>query len=219
MEVEKTTTEPKETQKVQPPVDDKKETAKTEAEGDSGSDLQWNEKQQAYLKKLREENARYRTSAKTLEEKLGKFEKGLKTLVGGEDEQVSPEEQLEQIKAINETYLLENSLKDMALEHGLNKSSFKYFKYLMNEKFSSLDEGEEISEEEVEQFVVEAKRVGGQTAAKTSVKEDSKKEPSDSNDEVTVEEFMAMGIVQKSMLYEKNKALYDKLYAQSRKKK
>lgn len=214
------------TEKKQTAVPDATKDVEQETEENSGDGIQWNEQQQAYLKKLRDENAKYRTKAKetegnmkALSEKLSKFEKGLKTLVGGEDEQVSPEEQLEQVKAINENIILENSLKDMALEHGLNQQAYKYFKYLMGDKFQSLEDGEEITEEDIAQFVAEAKRVGGQQAAKTSVGKGDKDPSPNQDDEVSLEDFKAMSVVQKSILYDKNKALYDKLFAMSMKKK
>lgn len=188
---------------------------------DSGNqDLGWTAEQQAYIESLRKENAKYRTKSKELEtqystinDRFSKMEKGLKGLFGeGEEDNVPPEQKLEAMQAQNENLVLNNALTEAALEYGVGKQDYSYFKFLVQEKLQALDEGEELTEEDLDVIAKQSKR--GSAASSTSVEEGDI--APESTGGVTLESFKAMGINERSMLFSKNEALYKQLVSQER---
>lgn len=190
---------------------------------DSGNqqDLGWTDEQKAYIESLRKENAKYRTKSKELEtqytsinERFSKVEKGLKGLFGeGEEgDDMPPEQKLEVMQAQNENLVLNNALTEAALEYGVSKQDYSYFKFLVQEKLQALEEGEELTEEDLDVIAKQSKR--GSAASSTSV-EDGEIAP-ESSGGVTLESFKAMGINERSMLFSKNEVLYKQLVAQER---
>lgn len=190
---------------------------------DSGNqqDLGWTDEQKAYIESLRKENAKYRTKSKELEtqytsinERFSKVEKGLKGLFGeGEEgDDMPPEQKLEVMQAQNENLVLNNALTEAALEYGVGKQDYSYFKFLVQEKLQALEEGEELTEEDLDVIAKQSKR--GSAASSTSVEEgDIAPEQTGG---VTLDAFKAMGINERSMLFSKNEVLYKQLVAQER---
>lgn len=194
----------------------------TTEETDSGNqDLGWTDEQKAYIESLRKENAKYRTKSKELEtqytsinERFSKVEKGLKGLFGeGEEgDDMPPEQKLEVMQAQNENLVLNNALTEAALEYGVSKQDYSYFKFLVQEKLQALGEGEELTEEDLDVIAKQSKR--GSAVSSTSVEDGEI--PPESSGGVTLESFKAMGINERSMLFSKNEVLYKQLVAQER---
>lgn len=196
-------------------------TETTETTDSGNQELGWTEEQKAYIESLRKENAKYRTKSKELEtqystinERFSKMEKGLKGLFGeGEEgDDLPPEQKLEVMQAQNETLVLNNALTEAALEYGVSKQDYSYFKFLVQEKLQALDEGEELTEEDLDVIAKQSKRGAG--ASSTSVEDGEI--PPESSGGITLESFKAMGINERSVLFSKNEALYKQLVSQER---
>jgi len=192
----------------------------TQETTDSGNqDLGWTDEQKTYIESLRKENAKYRTKSKELEtqyntvnERFSKMETGLKSMFGEGEEEVPPEQQLEYMQAQNETLIINNALTEAALEYGIGKDDYPYFKFLVQERLGSLEEGEELTEEDLDGIALNARR--GKTASSTSV--DGGGPAPETAGGVTLEQFSEMGINERSRLFTTNEALYKQLVTQER---
>jgi len=189
---------------------------------DSGNqELGWTEEQKTYIESLRKENAKYRTKSKELEtqytsinERFSKVEKGLKGLFGEgkEGDDMPPEKKLEAMQAQNENLVLNSALVEAALEYGIGKEDFSYFKFLVQEKLQALNEGEELTEEDLDVIATSSRR--GRSGGSTSV--EGGEIPPEQTGGITLEAFSEMGINERSLLYSKNEALYKQLVSQER---
>lgn len=186
-------------------------------------DYEWTDEQRSYIEDLRKENAKYRTRAKerdsevnVLNERLNKFETGLKKIFGDEADEMSPEERIEALQMQNEQLAVQSALKEAAFEYGVDRDNYEYFEFLVSKRLASLEEGEELSEEDLDEIAVQAKGRGG--FANTSVGNDGRTVPEPEVDDggISLEKFETMGISEKSVLYQKNPQLYNQLAAQSR---
>lgn len=195
------------------------EATKTTAEAkDTGDqDLGWSDEQKAYIESLRKENAKYRTKSKELEtqyqsvnERFSKMEKGLKGLFGEGEEEVPPEVALQQMQAQNQSLIINNALTEAALEYGIGKEDYDYFRFLVSNKLESLEEGEELTEEDLDAIANQSRR--GKTASSTSVEGGSP--APESTGGITLDQFREMGINERSLLFSKNEALYKQLVSQ-----
>ena len=187
------------------------------------TDLGWTEEQKSYIKGLRDENAKYRTRSKeqgsqvdVLSERLGKFETGLKTLFGEEGEKLSPEETIEALQAQNEGLAIQSALKEAAFEYGIGKDSYEYFEFLVSKRLNELGEGEEMSEEELDGIAQSAK--ARYASSSTSVGAGTVENPLPHVDggAITLANFEAMTITEKSVLFQKSPDLYKSLNQQAR---
>ena len=152
-----------------------------ELEGQEPEDLDWNPKQRAYLEDLRKENAKHRTKAKDLESKLdataqqlSKIETGFKNVFGDNEDTLTPEEQLEQVKARNEALELNQAISETADEYGVTGEDKDYFRYLLTQELQGLGEDEEISEEQLETI---AKKAKARSASSTTSVDDPEPTP------------------------------------------
>ena len=197
---------------------------KTDDEEQSASDPGgWNEQQKAYIESLRKESGKYRKKAKELDSKvstvtnrLSKFEKGLKSLFGGaDDENVDPEEKIGQLSQALQAKELENSITELAYEHGIPKEDKEYFEFLMQKRLSSLGEDEELGEDDVAEIAKQAKAKRG--ASSSSVGTGSKPNAEGAGaGTVDLKTFKKMSITERSALYGKNPKLYESLLAEAR---
>lgn len=200
-----------------------------EDETDPGEKLGFTKEQKAYVDGLRKQSANYRTKAKELDsglkatnERLNKFEGGLKKLFGDDGDDtgnLTPEQRIERLEKRHqqekqqraeeqEQVALEAALKGAALEYGVKKEDYEYFEFLVGKRLATLGEDEELSDEEVAQLAKQAK---AKSASRSTSVDGDGPDPDEEDGEVTLEEFMGMGIGAKSALYQKDKALYDKL--------
>jgi len=198
----------------------------TDDPGDDGDDDLTLDDAKKLIKKLRGENANSRTKNKGLEERLGKIEKGLKSMFGEEDDDDdrSPEDKLADAQAQNESVAFQNAMLEFCLDNGItDKSDRKYLSYLVAEASEELDEGEELSEEKLAELVQEAKSRGKGSGSK---KANSSADSGDGNDnpspdgdsEVTLDQFAEMSVLDKNELYRNHPDTYKKLWAQAKEK-
>lgn len=174
------------------------------------------------IKSLRNENAKHRTKNKTLEESLGKYDgelKKVKEALGIKDESEDPKVALANLQQTNEALQVEMSVMSLAMEHQIPFENQKYFKFLLGEKFESLGEGEELSDEDLAEVIAQAKGIGGGQGKKSTGLNGGAKPNEGANQGVTVEQFAEMSIAEKSDLYGKNPQLYQQLFQQAVSKK
>jgi hypothetical protein len=167
------------------------------------------------IKSLRGESAKHRTTNNELKSKLDGFEQILKKAGLVNDEIVDPEKALSSVTAQAEALAINNALMEIALDNGLPKEQFKYFSFLMNEKLAELEEGQEMTEEDLAE-ILEQVGTGHTTQKANSSFAGQGKERKTGGDEVTLEAFSKMTIMQKSALYQKDQATYNRLMGEAR---
>jgi hypothetical protein len=194
-----------------------------EGQGTDEFDYSDPEKVQKELKKLRKENASRRVSSKEANEKLAKMEetqKKLKVALGLEEED-DPAEQVESLRSQNEALQMEIQLNSIASELEIPAKGQKYFKFLIHDRLSELEEGEELSDEDLAEIAKEVKGMGGNAPSSTGVNSGGQggggKAPS-KGDEMTVEQFGQMSLTEKSALYQKNPKEYERLFSAAKEK-
>lgn len=174
------------------------------------------EKTKKFIKKLRDENRTRRTENNKLSTRMEKFEKGMKAMFGDDDDDVDPEEALKSLQGEYESSVNENAILRLALENGVSGAeNMEYFEFLMSKKLNSLEEGEEMTEEDLDEILEKCSKGAGKANTSTNDSGKGGKGPGKNSDEVTQEEFDKMGMVQKSKLYTSNPELYNKLMANS----
>lgn len=184
-------------------------------------------KTQAYLAKLRKENANHRNKNKDLLTKLSTSEEQKKAILkaaGIETDEQSPEDKLKSLQAESQTLAFRAGILEAAVAQGIGKDDVEYFEFLVAKEAASLQEGEELDDEKMKVIAAKAKRGAGKGAANTSVEGDGKggsgnPPPPDKGGSITLEKFISMSMVEKSKLYEVNPTLYSELIAQARAKK
>lgn len=184
-------------------------------------------KTKSYLAKLRKENAKYRIDAKESKSKLKAEEEKKKAILRAagielEDDE-EPTEKLKKVSETNNNLQFRNAILETAVAHGVGSDGLKYFQFLMSEAVNELEEDEELSDEKLAEIVAEAKAKGGKGKANTSVGtggKGGKEAPKPgASDKVTLEKFTRMTMVEKSKLYETNRALYEELVNEAKKKR
>lgn len=170
----------------------------------------WAQKQ---IKDLRKENATHRNNLKTTNDRLDKFEKGFKSMFGEEDDNSDPVAKLQSAQTNLEAVATRNAILEIGIQHGVSGSeNMEYFEFLMSKHLNSLQEGEEMSDEDLEAIVAKCSGSKGQGPANSSTGDNGKgKAPDKKSGETTQEEFNKMTIVEKTRLYQKNPDLYNKL--------
>lgn len=190
--------------------------------GDDGADFSDPVKAKAEIEKLRKEAAKHRTKAKDLEGKMqdlnGKFDK-LKKAFGGEDEEVDPEKMIQQLQAEKEALAIEVSISQVARAHAIPAEQDKYFRFLLAEKMEGLEEGEEITDEDVALIAAEVMKVSSKAAKNSTGVNSAGKHSGESSGETTVEAFAKMNVGEKSALYAKNPAEYNRLFSLAKEKR
>lgn len=175
---------------------------------------------QDLIKSLRAENAKHRTDKNNLASRMEKIEKGLKGFLGEESEEdKDPEVKLSKIQSEHEALSVRTAILELALEHGIGKDDLEFFEFKMSKKLSSLDEGEELSEDAFSEILGSIKgrgNAGEKKPASSSAGAGKKPDQGGSNDEVTLEQFAKMGMLEKSELYRTKPDLYNKLMGESK---
>lgn len=183
------------------------------------------EKVKAEIKKLRDENAKHRTKNKDLESKFSEYDttmKKMKQALGLEDqESADPAEQAKLLQSQNEQLQVELGIAQLAMEHSIPADQQKYFRFLLAEKFESLGEGEELSDEGLAEVVSQVMNLSASKSGMTGTGVGAGSKPNaDSNSgEVSLEQFVKMTPSQKSTIYARTPELYNKLFAEAKAKK
>lgn len=190
--------------------------------GDStgGNQTMTLEEAQKVIKDLRAEAAKYRTEKNNLSTRLEKLEKGIKAFAGGdENDEEDTETKFGKLQGEFETLSVRNAMYELAFEHGVSKDDFEYFEFLMSKKLNSLEEGAEMTEEDLTEILGGLKtRSGGKSPANTSTGGQQKPNPEQKGGEVNLEQFVKMGMMDKSKLFQTKPELYNSLLMQAKQK-
>jgi hypothetical protein len=171
------------------------------------------------IKDLRKENAEARKKNGSLSDAHGKLKTALVEAGLIEDDEADPEEKLKGVTAQNEQIVVNSAILEAALENGVSKADLKYFRFLVHEKLAELEDDQELDSDMMAELAKQARRTqaGSGGASSTSVTQGAPS-PGGSS-EVTVEQFTRMNIGEKSDLFARNRAQYDKLMAEARDKR
>ena len=205
--------------KVDPKEDDPEDPDKIEED-------KLDHKTKAYLAKLRKENASHRTKNKELGSKLQTTEAQKKAILkaAGLLDEEKPEEKLQAATQHNETLAFRNAVLETAVSHGIPAEKLKYFQFLMADAVEGLGDGEELSDDKLDAIVKECKG-GVVKKANSTVKKFDKdgKEITDptpgDKGEMTLEKFLAMGMIDRSKLYQSHPDVYERFYKEAKAKK
>lgn len=184
---------------------------------------------QKLIKKLRTENAGFRTKNKEFSTKQAAMKKLLVEAGLAEDDSASPEEQVQALTSQTTALGVRNAILEACVEFGVGKDQRKYFEFLVNQELEALGEDDELSDDRLAEIAEEAKalKVSGGNARSTSVGSGKGKgggqgagagagngqpPPEGGGDKaVTLEQFMKMNVLEKSALYKKDEQLYIRL--------
>ncbi len=87
----------------------------------------------------------------------------------------------------------------------------------MSRAVSQLEDGEELSEEDVTEIAKKVRSTfGGEKKAQTSVTESGSKKAPGNPGEVSLDQFCSMSIAAKSKLYSEQPELYNELFSQAK---
>lgn len=199
-------------------------------DGDGDDDLDGlDDKSKAYIKKLRKENAKYRTGKKASDEAATKAQEDLakvKKALGLEDDETPIEDKLKASEAANAQKEFNLAVRDAAIEFSIaGKEAFEYFEFLVTKKADSLDEDGEITDDEMKEMAEKAKKFmgsGGDDAGSQGGKSSSTggqggngKKPSNGGDTMGAKEFSQLTFSEKGALFGKNPDLYKKLMGEA----
>lgn len=172
---------------------------------------------------LRKENGSRRVENKSLSERLGKIESGLKKSLGVDDkEEVDLNEKVTGLTNQLMENQLNHSIIEMAYENEIPKDQIPYFKFLLNESFAVLGEEEELPEERLKEIVQKVKGVS-QKPANSSVNGGANNDPSKDQkkdySKITPEQFAKMGDSEKNTLFKTDRSRYDALFLEAKQKR
>lgn len=190
-------------------------------------------KVQTYIKNLRKENGKHRTKANALEAmteaqkvEFSSIKKRLAKLSGEDvedDDDVPLEARFQTAQANVNGLMVQNSILETALVHGIPQDSIKYFQYCMAEAVSNLEEGEELEEDAIKAIVAEvkskSKSSSGAQTSPTGKATGQAPVASTSKGNVSIDQFVAMGLMEKGKLFEKDPELYKALATEAKAKK
>lgn len=178
-------------------------------------------KAKAAVVKLRKEAAKYRNlknasdeALKAAQTRIDSFKKAL----GVEDESEDPETTINTLKSQNQALAMEMSIAQIAREHNIPADQDKYFRFLLNERMESLEDGEEISDEDITEIAAQIEKISGKASGNSTGLNGQKKKPAGGNT-LTVEAFSKMNSGEKSELYGRNPEEYNRLFAEAKTKR
>jgi len=173
---------------------------------------------QKYIKELRSENANHRTKARGSDDELTTFKNAMKSALGlGDEDQVSPEEQVKSLTSQSQDLAFTNSVLSLSIEHGLGTDQNEFLQFLIGKEVKTLEENQELSEEVLSELIAKAKGSGGkaQGSGNTSVDDDGTPAPGGNSETMSAQDFASLNLVRKTELKSKNPNLYSKLFAEA----
>jgi hypothetical protein len=190
--------------------------------GDSLDESKLDEATKNYIRKLRNESAKYRTRANQSKQELDDTKKRLSKLAGGEDDEAPPEQVIEALSTRSAVAEFDNAILTLAVENNITKEGLSYFRFLVNEQAGQLEEGEELDEEVLATIAKQVRKVHGQasgqnnSSAGTGANGGGQPPKPGADGGVTLDKFCQMGVLQKSKLYQDNPELYTRLVDEAR---
>jgi hypothetical protein len=182
-----------------------------------GGDLEglpdWAKKE---IKSLRKESATYRNNHKTLAEKYERLEGGLKSALGvqGQEEEVSLEDQLSSYQEQVRMTELNNAILSLAIQNSIPSDELDYFAFKMQKTLESLEEGQELTEEDFGEIIQQVKS-RGKGPANSSVGGHGEPNPH-AKEGVTLDSFVKMTILEKNQLYREKPDVYQAMFSQAK---
>lgn len=170
---------------------------------------------QNYIKKLRRENADARKDFNALKGQFDGFQEKLKSFAGGngDDEQLTPEQQVDFLQGHVESIAVQNAILTQALHHGIGVDGLEYFQFKVTKACEELEEGEELSDEALAEIVADVRgKTGASKSGATSPAGHAggNPPPKPADDGITVEKFAASLTLQ-SQIYNKDPERYARL--------
>lgn len=202
------------------------ETAKAKADDEGGEDdetglnpdeTKLDDKTKAYLKKLRDENAKHRNKSKDLASKLKVTEEQKRAILkaaGIETDEEKPEEKVKKLQGETQSLAVRSAILESAIHFGISRDDLEFYEFLVTKEASKLEEGDELAEEALAAIAQKVKKAATSKGANTSVGDGNKGKPAPKpgpNGEVSLGEFLKMGIMAKSKLYQAHPEVYNKL--------
>lgn len=183
------------------------------------------DKTKQYLAKLRKENASHRNKNKSLKDSLKGSEEKRKAILkaaGIEVDEESAEDKLAKREQELNQSAFRAAILESAVENGIGKDSLEFFEFLVSKAAADLEDGDELSDEQMAEIVAKAKKQ--KAPANTTVnggkgKNNNAPAPSGDDKTVTLAKFVRMSMGEKSKLYESNKDLYAELVAEAKAKR
>jgi len=199
-------------------------TTTNDSQGDDLGDFSDPVKAAAEIKKLRAEAAKHRTRAKNLDGEMLTMKTTLdklKQAFGGEDQEIDPAEQLQAIQQQNENYQVELGILQLAREHSISPDQDDYFRFLLSKKFDDLEEGGELTDEDLQEVIQKVQGVSGvkNNPASTGVNAAKKDPAGNSKGSVSAEQFAKMSLAEKSKIFASDSALYSRLLTEANQKR
>lgn len=192
-------------------------------DGDQFDETKVDAKTKKYIEDLRKENAKHRTGKKEVQDKLTASEKQkqdiLKVLGLAADEK--PEDKIAKLQTENQSKDFRLSVMESAFSHGIPKDQIDYYEFLLTKEIGALKDGEELAEEKIAEIVGKVKKAQAGSKANSSVNSGDGKggggtpPPGDSKT-VTLENFLAMSIMEKSKFYIASPDLYEQYMKQAK---
>lgn len=176
---------------------------------------------QKLISDLRKENGDHRVKNKSLAESHGKLKQALVDAGIIEDDSGTAEEKLAAVTNGLQGATLRNAILENALEYGVGKDAIKYFEFLVQDRLASLEEDGELTENDLAELAQEARGRSGASGSGTTSVGDSKgtKPNPQGSGEVTLDQFTAMNITDRTLLFKKNPDVYNRLFAEAKSKK
>lgn len=179
---------------------------------DSLDETKLDEKTKKYLAKLRKENAGHRTKNKTLNAQVRVEQDRVKAVMkaaGIPIEEEKPEEVIANLTNATQAQALRNAILESAVQNQIPADQLEYYEFLITKRTSEMEEGEELSDEDLAAIVTKVKKAGGKPASTTVGGKGAGGSPKPGDKgEVSFEQFCAMGILAKSKFYEANPTKY-----------
>ena len=185
--------------------------------GDNVEDLP--ESAQKLIKDLRSENAKHRNDNKSLRGDFDKLKKGMASALGiGEDDDTKPEDKIADLTGQNDNLNFQNAVLSVAVQNGISEEQVEYFAFLMEKAVNELEEDDELPDKELAAIIQKAKAQKG-SGGNSSVDdkgEDGKPKNPDASGDMTLDQFCALNMLQKSSLYREKPDVYNKLVSQAK---
>ena len=192
---------------------------------------QWTPEQtKSYIKKLRKENQSYRSrfqkaEAKTagLEERFGKLESGLKNLVGGDDDEETPEDKIARLEESQAVSEMNQAVVTTAYALGVPADGLDYFKFLIQQQAEQMEDDDVIGEDVLAELAQKAKAHANGSSKGATTSADGQggqpPKPEGKRSGVKAAEFAKMTIAERSALYQRNKDEYAQLMQECKEQK
>jgi hypothetical protein len=178
---------------------------------------------QKIIKDLRKENAGLRNRSKLSEDTAAKLKKSLIEAGVIEADDEDPTEKVKGLSMQLAGTEQRAAILEAALDHSVPKASVEFFEFLVQKKMSSLQEGEELTDDDLAALAIEAKKQTGVAPEKSGLGNkggSGTPPPQDKGgaggNDLTAQKFAKMSMAEKSALYAKDPDAYKRLFTEAK---